>query len=148
MKISKKSIYLMETALFLILSLTVYILASRRDFLEVLIEFAHSHEEYELDELIPVALFANLALLLVLIRRIGELRRKNRELNRAAKEIERLQGILPICSSCKKVRTGEGYWKQVESYLQEHSDLLFSHSICPECARKLYGDLSKGEREQ
>jgi hypothetical protein len=56
-----------------------------------------------------------------------------RELEEALAHIKRLQGILPICSYCKKVRNDQNYWQQVEGYIAEHSDARFSHSICPEC---------------
>jgi PAS domain S-box-containing protein len=56
-------------------------------------------------------------------------------------EITRLRGMLPICSSCKKIRDDKGYWNQIEVYIKEHSDAEFSHGICPECIKKLYPDL-------
>lgn len=71
---------------------------------------------------------------------IIELRLKNNELQVANNEINRLQGIIPICANCKKIRDGEGYWNQVESYIEKRSDALFSHGICEECAKELYGD--------
>lgn len=55
-------------------------------------------------------------------------------------EVKTLEGIIPICSSCKKIRDDEGYWNKIESYIQEHSEASFSHGMCPECADKLYGD--------
>jgi PAS domain S-box-containing protein len=55
-------------------------------------------------------------------------------------KIKTLSGLIPICSSCKKVRGDEGYWSQLEIYISEHSDAEFSHGICPECAKKLYPD--------
>jgi len=60
------------------------------------------------------------------------------ELQKALSEVRKLSGMLPICASCKKIRDDQGYWNQVEAYLTSHSDVQFSHSICPECARKLY----------
>jgi len=60
------------------------------------------------------------------------------KLEGALSEIKTLKGILPICASCKKIRDDEGYWKQIESYISEHSGAEFSHGICPECARTLY----------
>jgi hypothetical protein len=63
------------------------------------------------------------------------------DLQKSLKEVKALRGLLPICSSCKKVRDDKGYWNQIESYIQERSDAEFSHSICPECAKKLYPDL-------
>ncbi|HCZ12839.1 MAG TPA: histidine kinase [Nitrospiraceae bacterium] len=61
-----------------------------------------------------------------------------RELQEALSEVKTLSGMLPICSSCKKIRSDEGYWQQIEVYISERSEAEFSHSICPECAKKLY----------
>ncbi len=60
------------------------------------------------------------------------------ERKKAEAEIKTLKGILPICANCKKIRDDKGYWSQVESYIKEYSEAEFSHSICPECAAKLY----------
>ena len=60
------------------------------------------------------------------------------ELEKALAEVKKLQGFLPICSCCKKIRNDDGYWQRIEQYIQDHSEVIFSHSICPECARKLY----------
>lgn len=62
------------------------------------------------------------------------------ELRKALAEIKTLSGLLPICSSCKKIRSDEGYWTQIEAYIKEHSDADFTHGICPDCAKKLYPD--------
>ncbi len=56
----------------------------------------------------------------------------------AREKIKILNGLLPICSSCKKIRNDEGYWNQIEGYIQKHSEAKFSHSICPECSDKIY----------
>ena len=53
-------------------------------------------------------------------------------------EVNTLRGIIPICSSCKKIRDDKGYWQQVEVYVRDRSEAEFSHSICPECFEKLY----------
>jgi len=50
--------------------------------------------------------------------------------------VKQLQGLLPICSYCKKVRDDRNYWQQVETYIEGHSDALFTHGICPECRVK------------
>jgi len=63
------------------------------------------------------------------------------KLENALKEVKTLQGFLPICSSCKKIRDDKGYWQQVEEYITTHSDTQFTHSICPTCTQKLYPDL-------
>lgn len=67
------------------------------------------------------------------------------ELEEALSEIKILRGILPICSHCKKVRDDEGYWNQIEAYIQKHSEAKFSHSICKECMKKYYPDLNTNE---
>ena len=60
------------------------------------------------------------------------------ELQKTLSEVKQLSGFLPICSSCKKIRDDEGYWKEVETYISDHSETQFSHGICPDCIRKLY----------
>jgi hypothetical protein len=66
---------------------------------------------------------------------------KIEQLKQALNEVKTLRGILPICASCKKIRDDEGYWNQIEGYIQKHSDAQFSHGVCPECVKKLYPDL-------
>jgi len=62
------------------------------------------------------------------------------ELQSALSRIKTLGGLLPICSSCKKIRNDKGYWEQIEVYIRDHSELDFSHGICPDCMKKLYPD--------
>ena len=63
-------------------------------------------------------------------------------LRAALSEVRALEGIIPICASCKKIRDDRGYWHMVEAYISAHSEARFSHGICPECAEKLYPDIS------
>jgi PleD family two-component response regulator len=67
------------------------------------------------------------------------LEEKNAQLQEALANIKTLKGLLPICANCKKIRDDEGYWNQIEEYIERHSDALFSHGICPKCADELYG---------
>lgn len=60
------------------------------------------------------------------------------ELQDALANIKTLRGFLPICASCKKIRDDKGYWNQIENYISTHTDVDFSHGICPDCAKKLY----------
>jgi PAS domain-containing protein len=62
------------------------------------------------------------------------------ELQEALAKVKALSGLLPICASCKKIRDDKGYWTQVEVYIRDHSEADFSHSICPDCAARLYPD--------
>jgi len=68
----------------------------------------------------------------------AELEKANRRLHEALAEIRRLQGLLPICASCKKIRDPNGEWHKIEDYISDHSEARFSHGICPQCAQKLY----------
>jgi len=63
------------------------------------------------------------------------------ELREALSTVNQLSGMLPICSSCKKIRDDKGYWNQIEAYIRDHSEAEFSHGICPACARKLYPEI-------
>jgi PAS domain S-box-containing protein len=74
-------------------------------------------------------------------KRIEEEREKLiRDLQKALSEVKTLKGIFPICASCKKIRDDKGYWNQVEVYIRDRSEAEFSHGICPDCMKKLYGD--------
>jgi PAS domain S-box-containing protein len=70
-----------------------------------------------------------------------QLREKTAKLEQALKEVKRLSGLLPICSSCKKIRDDSGYWLQIEEYITDHSEATFSHGLCPSCFKKLYPEL-------
>jgi len=76
-------------------------------------------------------------------RKESEKKRKKliNELQNALENVKQLSGLLPICSHCKKIRDGKGYWNQIEEYIHKHSEAEFSHSICQECAEKYYPDL-------
>lgn len=82
------------------------------------------------------------------------LRKKEKEqeelivkLQAALAEIKTLQGLIPICSSCKKIRDDEGFWDQLEAYLSKHTDAVFTHGLCPDCFHKAISEI-KGMRKQ
>ncbi|MHB8894785.1 MAG: response regulator [Candidatus Geothermincolia bacterium] len=66
----------------------------------------------------------------------AELARRAEEAEKALAHIKRLQGLLPICCYCKKIRDDQNYWQEIEHYIHEHSEADFSHGICPECYKK------------
>ena len=72
-------------------------------------------------------------------------------LNETLSKVKTLSGLLPICASCKKIRDSQGTWQKLEIYVREHSRAEFSHSICPDCMRRLYPDFApkiiKGQPE-
>ena len=61
------------------------------------------------------------------------------DLIKAVNQIKTLSGLLPICASCKKIRDDKGYWNLLENYIETHSQVSFSHGLCPECMEDLYG---------
>lgn len=72
---------------------------------------------------------------------LAELRRLNRELQTAIGEIKTLRGILPLCSFCKKIRTAEGTWENVDVYIHTHTEADISHGLCPDCLKEHYPEL-------
>ena len=68
-----------------------------------------------------------------------------RRLDRALARVKTLSGLLPICASCKRIRDDKGYWNQIESYVQRHTEAEFSHGICPDCVARLYPDVKLEE---
>ncbi len=64
------------------------------------------------------------------------------ELEDAMNSVKTLQGLLPICCYCKKIRDDGNYWHRVESYISGHANVRFSHGICPDCSEKLKADLN------
>ena len=82
---------------------------------------------------------------IVLVVDITERKRLEQERERlianledALANVKSLRGLVPICSSCKKIRDDRGYWNYLEQYLMEHSDVVISHGLCPDCAQRLY----------
>lgn len=84
--------------------------------------------------------------------RVQHLKRREKELAvrvaEALADLKVLRGLLPICSSCRMVRDDEGYWKEIETFIHEHSEASFSHGVCPGCAKKLYPEyFTEGDEE-
>lgn len=76
---------------------------------------------------------------LELVQRVKSALRMEKQrqaLEKAASQIRSLEKLLPICSYCKKIRADKNYWQEVEGYISDHTDTMFSHSICPDCYDK------------
>lgn len=82
-------------------------------------------------------------------RKIAEVERERliKSLQEAFADVKTLSGLVPICANCKQIRDDKGFWTQVESYIQEHSQAQFSHGICPDCMKKLYPEFLSEENE-
>src|SRR5579884_2959050 len=81
-----------------------------------------------LNRVLTIALIWGVALVVVLRKRAEE-------------RIKTLEGLIPICAACKKIRNDQGYWDVLESYLQQHSEAQFTHGLCPECVEQYYGSI-------
>jgi sigma-B regulation protein RsbU (phosphoserine phosphatase) len=81
----------------------------------------------------PAELHARLQVGMRIVELQQALARRVDELEGALARVKQLQGLLPICSYCKKIRDDRNYWQQVESYVSSHSDAQFSHGVCPDC---------------
>ena len=99
--------------------------------------------------------YADKKAILTILRDITDRKREEQEreklisdLKIALEKVKKLSGMLPICASCKKIRDDKGYWNQIEAYMQEHSDIEFSHSLCPDCLSELYPDLYEKKKNQ
>lgn len=136
-KISKIAIELSIIAFILIAS---FFLFSKFDILEKVVAFANEYEKYEVDEILSTLIVLTFCLLWFSVRRWRETIKNNKELQDALYTIKKLEGIIPICSHCKKIRDDKGSWNRLEKYICEHSDAQFSHSICEKCLKKHYSE--------
>lgn len=73
----------------------------------------------------------------------ADLQVEKNKLEKALAQVKTLSGFLPICTSCKKIRDDKGYWNQIESYIRDHSEAQLSHSICPDCFKRLYPEMAE-----
>jgi rubrerythrin len=71
----------------------------------------------------------------------GQLWDRNQRLAKQMADIKQLRGLLPICMHCKKIRDDQGFWQQVEHYIEHHADVAFSHGICTDCMKKYYPEI-------
>jgi hypothetical protein len=143
----RASVPIGELLTILLFGLIAFIWSAHYDILEAFFIYSRGHEKWNLDELLITFAGLFIAIFLFSINRWREtiiseqkLQHRNEELESALAEIRHLRGILPICSSCKKIRDDKGYWHQVEAYLLDHSEIEFSHGICPDCFKRLYPD--------
>lgn len=151
----QKSRAFFDAMIILGLGAILYISTAHLDLAEWFNAYSREHEDWELDELLLMSFYFTVALAIFALRRWKdiikserELARRNQELEEALAEVKQLQGIIPICASCKKIRDDQGFWHQVEAYVQAHSGAEFSHGLCPDCMKKLYPEIWAEEEAQ
>jgi len=116
---------------------TYLILLTAKDEMMDLVEgLAAGADDYIVKPFDPAELQARIAVGARLVGLQRKLAERVAELEAALQSIRVLQGLLPICSYCKKIRNDQNYWEQVEGYISKNSDVRFSHGICPECFKK------------
>jgi hypothetical protein len=128
----KSSAAMRDLIALLSIGILLFAFASIFHVFERFAEFHQKHGVGPIDDLIIA--FAVLALVLA----VFSLRRWT-ALRRALADIATLQGLIPICASCNKIRDDAGYWNRVEFYIETHSEAELFHTICPVCLKKLYG---------
>ncbi len=64
---------------------------------------------------------------------------ERKKMEEAIKEVDTLRGLIPICAKCKKIRNDSGFWEKVEVYMEKHSSARFTHGLCKDCMKELYG---------
>jgi hypothetical protein len=131
-------------------ALLVFAVSAAFDLFNKVISWIYRHDTWQLDEVFTVAVYLVLAISYYAIRRYRELVEQTRlrwhaqreterlipELENARADIHKLSILLPICPSCKKVRSHSGYWEDMESYVESHLNTRLDHGLCPECARQ------------
>ena len=93
-------------------------------------------DDYLVKPFDPEELRARVAVGARIVELATNLAERVKELEEALTRVKQLQGLLPICSYCKKIRDDKNYWNEVETYVSHHAEVQFSHGICPECYEK------------
>lgn len=106
-----------------------------------------AHPEYKADYVnLGVTIVGVCTLAIRNARAYGALQAALSNLQNAVAEVKTLRGIIPICANCKKIRNDRGSWSEVEEYVRQHSEALFSHGICPTCLVTLYPDYADDQQ--
>lgn len=129
----------------------IIVITVKTDEKDLLAAFAAGAMDYIRKPVNPAELVARVASALTLKEertarkaREQELLLRTQELERALREVKVLRGFIPICATCKRVRTDTGDWQRLEKYIQDHSEAEFSHGICQVCVKEVYPDFFKG----
>jgi sigma-B regulation protein RsbU (phosphoserine phosphatase) len=123
--------------------LHVLLLTARESRADVVIGLDAGADDYVSKPFDPEVFRARVAVGLRVLKLKERLAERVVELEAALSKVKQLRGLLPICSYCKHVRSDGNYWEQVEQYISAHSDMQFSHGICPACYDKVAADMDR-----
>lgn len=149
----KKSRAFYDLLVILFAGALVVALSSWFDMFQFVIDWIARHDTWQLDDILTTALFFAIAFAVYAWRRHRELLKEVRQRKKAEAETARLgpllessraevstlEKLLPVCSQCMRIREDEGYWIQVDRYMEVHYRTRLDGGLCPECARKRYG---------
>lgn len=131
------------------IDLATFLKSEEYALIEINLDKIQAERKFELRLLILRDRFAQIIGKSLVLRDITEKKKAEaerekliRDLQEALNQVKTLSGLLPICSHCKKIRDDKGYWSEVETYIHSHSDVDFSHGICPECLKKYYPEIA------
>jgi sigma-B regulation protein RsbU (phosphoserine phosphatase) len=118
----------------------VILLTARGDSEDIITGLQSGADDYVTKPFYPEELQARVQVGVRIIELQLTLADRARELESTLGRVKQLQGLLPICSYCQKIRDDKNYWQQIEGYIAQHSTAQFSYSICPTCSEKVAGD--------
>lgn len=122
-------------------SLLLFVVLVRLEAFERFANWSRAHEAWQLDDALVAAALLAFAVAFYALRRWQDLKREVLLRQTAEAAQARLQGLLPICAGCKKIRDAAGSWVAVEAYVSARTEAAFTHGICPECRQRLYPGL-------
>jgi hypothetical protein len=150
-----------DLIIILAVAIFIFVISAIFDVFDKIIAWIYKHNTWQLDELFTVAIYLLFGFAVYAWRRRRELliqiRSRERaeaaharlipKLETALADVSKLKKLLPICSSCKRVRDAKGYWSQVEDYIEMNLQTRLDGGLCPDCAKNLYGDVHKSARQ-
>src|SRR5688500_14351583 len=126
----------------LLAAVLLFVVLVRTEAFEHFADWSRAHETWQLDEMLVALALLALACAIYALRRWRDLDREVTRREKAERATERLEGLLPICAGCKRIRDAVGAWVAVEEHVAARTEAAFTHGICPDCRHRLYPGLS------